>query len=606
MRALLGAVVAVLTVGVPLAGVAGTQEGAPPHAIPDEVCRHWNDPAATGPAPGGDWDDEDLADHCLRLNQTQVLGTHNSYHLRPEEPLWSTLLAFDESFRDWSYRHSPIPNQLAREGIRQIELDVYADPEGGRWADRRVMALLGLPTASGVPELDEPGYKVIHVHELDFRTTCYTLVQCLEQVRGWSDEHPRHLPIAVLIELKDDPIPDPVDAGFVQPIPIGPELLDDLDAEIRSVFPPEQVITPDDVRVEGMTLEESVLTSGWPRLGDARGKVMFLMDNAGPKRADYVAGRPNLEGRVLFTNATPGDPDAAFVKRNDPTGANQAQIQELVEAGYVVRTYPPFGEEGFQAALDSGAHWISTDYPVPERAAWRDSDFVATIPGGDPARCNPLVTGPGCRDAALEFVEPPPVRCPEPPPHGFTDVAPGSLAEEHLGWLRCVGITRGSGAGQTFSPHRQVTRAELAVLLWRTAGEPDPGERRFDDVPADAWFADAVAWAGSAGVTTGTAGGTRFAPHQQVTRAQAAALLWRFAGQPDARGVHGFTDVAADAFFGTAVSWLAEHGITVGTGPATFAPHRTLTRAQAGALLFRLAGAPAAWGPVAIPPTARF
>jgi hypothetical protein len=153
-----------------------------------------------------------------------------------------------------------------------------------------------------------------------------------------------------------------------------------------------------------------VLAGGWPTLGEARGKVMFLMDNGGRYRTDYLAGHPSLAGRVLFTSSSPGQPDAAFVKRNDPTGANLAQIQDLVRKGYVVRTRADAdtvqartGDTSMRdAAIASGAQWVSTDYPVPGRAAPLGSDYVAQIPGGSPARCNPVNTGPGCRNAALE------------------------------------------------------------------------------------------------------------------------------------------------------------------------------------------------------------
>jgi hypothetical protein len=210
--------------------------------------------------------------------------------------------------------------------------------------------------------------------------------------------------------LKDEPIPDPLQLGFVQPQPIGPAELDALDAEIRSVFPEQQLLTPDELRGAHPTLEDAILTDGWPTLGGARGKVMFLMDNAGHYRTDYLAGHPNLDGRVLFTNANPGQSDAAFVKRNDPLGPNVAVIQDLVRRGYLVRTRADADTVQARtgdttqrdAALLSGAQFVSTDYPVPGRAAPFGTDYVAQIPDGDPARCNPINTGTLCRNDALE------------------------------------------------------------------------------------------------------------------------------------------------------------------------------------------------------------
>lgn len=352
-----------------------------------------------------------VAGQCLRMNQIQVLGSHNSYHLHTVEPLWSALSAFDPALAaTLDYAHSPLAEQFSHEGIRQIELDVFADPHGGRYADRHLNPLLGLPLASGVADLDVPGFKVFHVQEVDYESSCVRFVTCLQQVQTWSRAHPGHLPIAIMLELMEDVIPDPVNAGFVQPIPYGAAELDALDAEIRSVFAPDELITPDTVRGDAPTLESAVLGTGWPTLDAARGKVLFLMDNAGSLRTTYLAGHPSLSGRVLFTNASPGDADAAFVKVNDPLGANTAYIQDLVRRGYVVRTRSDAdtiearagSTTRRDAAFASGAQWVSTDYPVPGRSAAFGTDYVAQIPDGHPARCNPVVTGPRCRSGALE------------------------------------------------------------------------------------------------------------------------------------------------------------------------------------------------------------
>jgi Phosphoinositide phospholipase C, Ca2+-dependent len=392
--------------GVPLTSSAAA---APPQDPFDQICSEWS--AVYRPAPGPTSPGTNLADRCLRLNQTQVIGSHNSYHVQPREPLWSALRSFDPLLAlGLEYTHSPLDVQFDDEEVRQIELDVFADPAGGLYDQRHVLPLLGLPADSGIPELEQPGFKVLHIQEIDFQSTCWTFVQCLQQVKAWSEAHPRHLPISILVELKDEPIPDPLQVGFVQPQPIGPTELDALDAEIRSVFPEQQLLTPTAVRGAHPTLEDAVLTDGWPTLGAARGKVMFFMDNAGHYRTDYLTGHPDLDGRILFTNANPGDPDAAFVKRNDPLGPNVAVIQDLVRRGYLVRTRADAdtiqartGDTAQRdAALLSGAQFVSTDYPVPGRAAPLGTDYVAQIPDGDPARCNPITTGTHCRNDALE------------------------------------------------------------------------------------------------------------------------------------------------------------------------------------------------------------
>jgi hypothetical protein len=349
-------------------------------------------------------------DRCVKLNEVQVLGSHNSYKLLPPPPIAAALQAFDpELYASIEYEHPPLAVQFAEQGIRQIELDVFADPEGGRYYQRKGYLAVGMNPDSGIPELLEPGFKVMHVQDIDFATTCLTLVACLEEVRDWSDANPGHLPIAILIEGKSDPIPDPLGLGFTVPLPFTTALLDDLDAELLSVFDRDRLITPDDLRGEHDTVEAAALAGAWPTLAEARGKVYALFNNGGADRQAYLAGRPNLEGRVMFTTSTPGQPDAAFVQVGDPRGANLTLIQDLVRQGYLVRTrsdVPTIEARSGDttrrdAALASGAQFVSTDY------AWESpfgSGYQVSIPDGSPARCNPVNAPDGCRSSLLELL----------------------------------------------------------------------------------------------------------------------------------------------------------------------------------------------------------
>jgi hypothetical protein len=350
----------------------------------------------------------------VRLNQVQVLGTHNSYHVQPGPSLLSLLRSFSAALADsLEYSHIPLGRQLATQGIRQFELDVFTDPDGGLYADPagpRVVEQAGLPPdlpphdPRGV--LRRPGLKVLHVQDIDFRSTCLTLVACLRAIERWSDDNPRHLPLMILLELKDDPIPDP-GLGFVVPRQFGAADVDAVDREIRSVFSERQLITPDDVRGRHATLEEAVLARGWPRLGAARGKVLFALDNEGDEKDLYLAGHPSLRGRVLFTSSRPGSPEAAFVKLNDPLD-DGAFIRDLVSRGYIIRTRADADTVQARtgdttqrdAALASGAQFVSTDYPVP------DPDFgtgyFVDLPGGFTARCNPVNAPRNCAGSRLE------------------------------------------------------------------------------------------------------------------------------------------------------------------------------------------------------------
>jgi hypothetical protein len=343
-----------------------------------------------------------FAGDCVAMNQVQVLGTHNSYHVEPRPELMAALLTFSPVFSEIQYTHPPLVDQFTNEGIRQIELDVYADPQGGLYAHREGLVVIGENPDSDDPELHQPGFKVLHIQDIDFETRCVTFVDCLRDVKGWSDAHPGHLPIMILVEAEDEVLPPVID--FVIPIPFGPAEFDALDAEIRSVFPPERLITPDDVRHGLPTLDEAVRTLGWPTLGASRGKVLFFLDNGG-KRDVYRTGHPVLEGRVLFTNSEAGAIDAAFVEQNDPLDVD---IPGLVQTGYIVRTRADADTEQARsgdttdrdAAIASGAQYVSTDYPVPD--ARFGTGYFVELPEGPPGRCNPVNAPAGCRSAVLE------------------------------------------------------------------------------------------------------------------------------------------------------------------------------------------------------------
>lgn len=351
------------------------------------------------PAPSGS---------TIRLNHIQVVGTHNSYHVESSPQLMAMIRQYLPPLaRAIEYTHLPLGKQFETERVRSVEIDVFADPRGGLYASPAGLALTTGDPSRKIPELLAPGFKVFHVQDIDVEATCRTFVACLRDIKAWSDAHPAHVPIAILVEAKDDSIPDPLAMGFVTPWKIGPAEFDALDAEIRSVFAPANLITPDDVRGTHATLEEAVLQDGWPTLNSVRGRVLFLMVDGGTKRDDYRAGHPVLQGRVMFTNAQPGQPDAAFVKQDD-AARNFDTIKRLVAAGYIVRTRADSDTEEARsgdttnrdAALASGAQFVSTDYPVPDPRF--GTNYSVALPGGGAARCNPVSAPPRCRDQDLE------------------------------------------------------------------------------------------------------------------------------------------------------------------------------------------------------------
>jgi hypothetical protein len=342
---------------------------------------------------------------ALKLNQIQVIGTHNSYHvgIAPNEAkLWQSDSQYADAFKGLDYQHQPLTQQFDS-GARQIELDVYADTKGGRYADpagpKRVAAA-GLPPdppfdPNGL--MQKPGFKVMHVQDIDYRSSCQPFVACLQEVRTWSHAHPHHVPIFILVETKQGPVGK---LKLTETEPFTPAVFDALDAEIRSVFPDDELVTPDDVRGRYNTLNQAVLAGNWPTLSSSRGKVVFLLDQH-PVTPVYLEGHPSLRGRVLFTNSTPGDPDAAFLERNNGPAS---EITALVKQGYLIRARTDADTKEARidntsvrdALMSSGAQILSTDYPINEPARWA-GHFVVKLPGEVPARCNPINEPANCK-----------------------------------------------------------------------------------------------------------------------------------------------------------------------------------------------------------------
>jgi hypothetical protein len=344
---------------------------------------------------------QSIADR-LPMNEIQVLGSHNSYKRAIDPPLFRLLMKRDpKTFAALEYSHVTYREQLDL-GMRKLEIDVVYDPNGGLFANPlglRLMQEAGvtdIPTYDRDGEMRKPGLKVIHVPDLDFRSQTYTFKESLRQIRDWSDANPRHLPIAITMNAKDTGIDFP---GAVKPLPFDETAFDAWDAEIRSVFPPEKLITPDDVRGQFPTLEAAALAHAWPALGKARGKFLFVLDETGEKLDAYVKGHPSLKGRMMFVNATEGRPEAAFRIVNDPIESFH-YIQKLVRDGYIVRTRADAdtheAREGdysrMEAAFASGSQYVSTDYyrPNPDFR----TGYQVKLPGGRPGRWNPVIAPP--------------------------------------------------------------------------------------------------------------------------------------------------------------------------------------------------------------------
>ena len=339
-----------------------------------------------------------------RLNQIQVIGSHNSYHIAPDPAILKLIEATRPGGgKALEYTHRPLGEQFSKLGIRQIELDVYADPAGGLYANPHFGKLLNSSAKQHDPEglLKKPGTKILHVPDIDFRTTALTFVDGLKQIHEWSRANPRHVPIFVLVELKDGVLP-----GLTKPAPFDMTALDTLETEILSVFGHNKIITPDDVRRDHESFLEALQKEGWPKLDDVRGKVIFAMDNEDAIRDRYLDGHAASKGRLMFVSVNESNPAAAWMKINDPIHDFE-RIKSLVSRGFMVRTRADADTSEArkndvtrrEKALASGAQFVSTDFreAVPEI-----SDYQVVLPGGVVARTNPVSGDPAFKDLDLE------------------------------------------------------------------------------------------------------------------------------------------------------------------------------------------------------------
>lgn len=366
----------------------------------------------------------------LKLNQIQLLGTHNSYAM----PLDSNILSYldpliakqmEQFLANMSedararyeeyhpnqvtmsealaYDHPDFPTQLDA-GIRSLELDVYHDPAGGRFMKPAAYEFLQNQGKTDLLPLDtnglsQAGFKVLHMADVDFRTHYPTFVGALQTLKSWSEAHPRHIPLFIMIEAKDRSTP--MFPNPTEVLPFDQKAFDHLDSVVFSILGKENMIIPDDVRGNYATLEEAVKAQNWPLLSESLGKFVFMLlpTTAGLiTETPYVNGRPSLEGRAMFLLSDPGFPHSAFLLVDNAVMRKES-IQEQVKQGYIVRsrsdieTYEAKVNDmsRAKAAFESGAQVISTDFFRPGNPY--GTDYVVELPGGGDVRCNPVNGG---------------------------------------------------------------------------------------------------------------------------------------------------------------------------------------------------------------------
>jgi hypothetical protein len=316
----------------------------------------------------------DWMDANLRLDQMQVVGTGESYKQRPSSALMR-LIRMGGGKKDMEaldFGQPAIAAQLDGD-VRALAFDVAYDPNGGLFRNPAAasMAMELLPD-NYVAAMRRPGFKAIHVLDVDYNSSCLALSDCLKQVADWSRAHPRHLPIIITLRTNDIRTPMP---GATRPLACDAAALDALDGEIRAAFTAGQIITPDSVQAGYPTLREAVLAHNWPLLDASRGKVVVVLDDAPEKIRAYQGTRKSLEGRTLFVASDETSPVGAFLSLPDPQ-KDGARIASAVAAGFMVITRADAQTrearenrtERRDAAFSSGAQIVQTNFAAPDPA----------------------------------------------------------------------------------------------------------------------------------------------------------------------------------------------------------------------------------------------
>ena len=313
-------------------------------------------------------------DRKLSITDVQMLGTHNSYHLRPGGTAQGS---------ESDYTHPSLDVQLSEQGVRSLEIDAF----------------------------NGPTFPVLHSIIVDQDSNCATVSACLGTIAKWSKANPGHVPLVLFIETKALPtnsIPavQAVIDGYVRDNHFAnwdAAAFDRLDKTVRAAFG-KTLITPDEVRGHRATLREAVMRDGWPTLARTRGDVLVVLNAVGDMHNTYLLGHPSLRGRPMFLPSAPDEPSAAIIKRDVP---QPNHFPALARAGFLLKTQADSNTKEAYAddltratvALQSGAHVVATDYPVADPKV---GPYLVDLPGTAVVRCNPVTAPKFCKDTDLE------------------------------------------------------------------------------------------------------------------------------------------------------------------------------------------------------------
>lgn len=313
----------------------------------------------------------------LRLNDIRIIASHNSYKKRPHPKVLKFLSKFQDKLGDQNnpkfidYGHLPFEEQFTDYGIRGVELDVNYDPKGGHYRRRRVnLFLFGQKQRIKDRSMKKPGFKLLHISDVDFETNYFTLIDGLKAIKDWSEKNENHIPIFINIEAKGSHPADESKTlrflGFKKCIPFDTTAYHKLESEIASVFDQNQIYKPSDFKAGHSSINERVENVGWPLLSESRGKVIFILE--GNNQHLYRSFNQPL----MFYYGEPNDVNTAFLLRNHSQGI-ESSISEH-SGKFIIRTRSDAGTVQsrdndylmWESALNSNAQIISTDYYKPD------------------------------------------------------------------------------------------------------------------------------------------------------------------------------------------------------------------------------------------------
>lgn len=322
----------------------------------------------------------------LRLDELQFIGVHNAYHIEPDaalRTLWQSQYrnapTGERPFETLMYSHPPLRTQ-SELGIRFFELDLHLDPRGDRYSGEGFLApVLAAdldPDAAFDSErrLSRPGTKVFHTLQ-DMRSTCLLLADCLSELLAWMEQNPGKGPVIVQFEPKDL-LPNDHDGSRSWTM---------LEAEILEIVPEARIYRPGDLAADPANLRQAAISKHWRASAAVADHFVFVLNGSTVDTNSYTEALIDRRARLMFPAMSNAEhPVAAVVSRNDPFAPDIAAISsrgQLVITYADWRTTPARNNDtrGRDSAFQSGAQFIVTDYPAPDR---RLSNYSVRFPEG--------------------------------------------------------------------------------------------------------------------------------------------------------------------------------------------------------------------------------